>query len=165
MQSRYEDLLARYLAPIRRLAWSYTRGGTEGDDLMQEIAMALWTALPRFRGESSERTWVYRVAHNTAISYLAGQRRRAEREQNAPVPTEPATPETEALRRESQRRLWEAIRELPLSDRQIVVLYLEEMSAAEIEAVTGFSAGSIATRLTRIRQRLAARMRGEEVRK
>jgi len=45
------------------------------------------------------------------------------------------------------------------------VLYLEEMTAAEMEAVTGLSAGSIATRLTRIRQRLAARMREEEVRR
>ncbi|MSV36373.1 MAG: hypothetical protein EXQ47_12375 [Bryobacterales bacterium] len=48
------------------------RDGAEGDDLLQEITLALWAALPRFRGESSERTWVYRVAHNTGISYIAG---------------------------------------------------------------------------------------------
>jgi RNA polymerase sigma-70 factor (ECF subfamily) len=66
--------------------------------------------------------------------------------------------------RQKQQRLWSAIRELPVSDRQVIVLYLEGMSAAEIEAVTGFSSGSIATRLTRIRQRLATRLRGEETR-
>ena len=71
-QSRYEDLLQRHLPSLRRLAWSYARDVGEVDDLLQEIAMALWTALPRFRGESSERTWVYRIAHNTAISFLAG---------------------------------------------------------------------------------------------
>jgi len=80
-------------------------------------------------------------------------------------PAGTANPERDALAREKQQRLWNAIWELPLPDRQIIVLYLEEMTAAEMEAVTGLSAGSIATRLTRIRQRLAARMREEEVRR
>lgn len=166
-QSRYEDLLQRYLQPLRRLAWSYARDGAEGDDLLQEIALALWTALPRFRGESSERTWVYRVAHNTGISFITGQKRRSAREQTVDSCVEPASrsnPETEAIDREKVRRLWGAIRDLPLPDRQIVVLYLEGLTAAEIEGVTGFSSGNIATRLTRIRHRLAIRLRGEEVR-
>jgi RNA polymerase sigma-70 factor (ECF subfamily) len=167
-QSRYEDLLQRYLQPLRRLTWSYARDHAECDDLLQEIALALWTALPRFRGESSERTWLYRIAHNTSISYLADRKRRTSRESNAPVVTEPAskndTPEAEAIDRQKQQQLWSAIRELPVSDRQVIILYLEGMSPAEIEAVTGFTSGSIATRLTRIRQRLAARLRREETR-
>lgn len=165
-QSRYEDLIRRYLQPLRRLAWSYARDGAEGDDLLQEIALALWTALPRFRGDSSERTWVYRVAHNTGISFLAGHKRRSAREQSLAQGIEPASgnnPETEAIDRQRLHRLWRAIRDLPISDRQIVVLYLEGMTAAEIESVTGYSAGNVATRLTRIRQRLALRLRGEEV--
>jgi RNA polymerase sigma factor (sigma-70 family) len=90
-QSRYEDLLQRYLQPLRRLAWSYARDHAECDDLLQEIALALWTALPRFRGESSERTWLYRIAHNTSISYLTTSKRRRARESNAPAITEPAS--------------------------------------------------------------------------
>ena len=166
-QSRYEDLLQRYLQPLRRLAWSYARDYAECDDLLQEIALALWTALPRFRGESSERTWLYRIAHNTSISYLTTSKRRRARESNAAItepPSENDSPQTEAIDRQKQQRLWTAIRDLPVSDGQVIVLYLEGMSAAEIEAVTGFSSGSIATRLTRIRQRLATRLRGEETR-
>ena len=53
--------------------------------------MALWTALPRFRGDSSERTWVYRVAHNTALSFAASRRRRDGREQPGESEREPAT--------------------------------------------------------------------------
>ena len=119
-------------------------------------------------GESSERTWLYRIAYNTSISYLTSRKRRTSREGHALVITEPASqndsPESEAIDRQKQQQLWSAIRELPVSDRQVIVLYLEGMSAAEIEAVTGFTSGSIATRLTRIRQRLAARLRGEETR-
>ena len=163
----YEDLLQRYLAALRRLVWSYVRDAAESDDLLQEIALALWTALPRFRGDSSERTWVYRVAHNTAIRYVTGHRRRTGKEQALEPKIEPATgndPEAEAIDHAQLRWLWKAIRELPLTDRQVVVLYLEGMTAGEIEAVTGLSAASIATRLTRVRQRLAIRQREEEVR-
>jgi RNA polymerase sigma-70 factor (ECF subfamily) len=166
-QSIFEDLLRRYIPALRRLAWSYARDGAEGEDLFQEISMALWTALPRFRGDSSERTWVYRVAHNTAISFVTIHKRRAAREQNVAPPAEPAShavsPEGQAIDRQRQLRLWAAVRELPLADRHIILLYLEGLSASEIESVTGLSAGSVATRLTRIRQRLAARLRREEV--
>jgi RNA polymerase sigma-70 factor (ECF subfamily) len=65
---------------------------------------------------------------------------------------------------EDQRRarLSAAVQELPLSDRQIVVLHFEGLSAAEIADVTGLSAGNVATRLTRIRRKLLARVRGGE---
>jgi RNA polymerase sigma-70 factor (ECF subfamily) len=167
-QTRYEDLLARYLQPLRRLAWSYARNETECDDLLQEIGLALWTALPRFRGEASERTWLYRIAHNTSISYVTSRKRRGSRESSEPLIIEPASrsesPESEAIDRQKQRQLWSAIRELSVPDRQVIVLYLEGLSAREIEAVTGLSTGSIATRLTRIRQKLTERLRGEEAR-
>lgn len=158
----YEDLLRRYVTPLRRLAWSYVHDPAGRDDLFQEIAMALWTALPRFRGDSSERTWVYRVAHNTALSFAASRRRRDGREQPAALEREPVAPahqEGEAIERQQRERLWAAVQELALAERQVVVLHLEGLSAAEIEAITGVSAGAVATRLTRIRQKLAARLR------
>jgi RNA polymerase sigma factor (sigma-70 family) len=167
-QNPFEDLLGRYLPALRRLAWSYARDGTEGEDLFQEIAMALWRAHPGFRNESSERTWVYRVAHNTAITFVTRQRKRKNRERSAAPETEPAAradPEGDAIEQQRQQRLWTAVQELPVADRRVILLYLEGLSAAEIESITGLTAGNVATRLTRIRQRLAARVRGEEGRK
>jgi len=161
----YEDLLRRYLPALRRLTWSYTRESGEQDDLLQEIALGLWTALPRFRGEASERTWLYRVAHNTAISFVARRKRQIDREQGEMPPEVAApslSPESSMIEDQRRARLSGAVQELQLSDRQIVVLHFEGLSAAEIADVTGLSAGNVATRLTRIRQKLSARMRGEE---
>ena len=127
--------------------------------------MALWTALPRFRGDSSERTWVYRVAHNTAISFAVARRRRHDREQANDIVAEPsssAPQEGAAIDRQRRNLLWAAVQELPIAERQIIVLYLEGLSALEIESITGVSAGAVATRLTRIRQKLAARFRAYE---
>lgn len=158
----YEELLRRYSAPLRRLSWSYERDRIAREDLFQEIAIALWTALPQFRGESSQRTWVYRVAHNTAITFTARQRRTREREQDAGTIAEPrhaATQEGDAIVEQQRRCLWSAIHDLPVGDRQILVLHLEGLSAGEIELVTGVSSGAVATRLTRLRQRLVDRLR------
>jgi RNA polymerase sigma-70 factor (ECF subfamily) len=161
-RARYEDLLRRFVAPLRRLAWSYQRDATARDDLFQEIAMALWTALPRFRGDCSERTWVYRIAHNTAISFTAKEHRRGGREQPGEPGHEPslaAHQEGDAIDRQRRAWLWSAVQGLPIGDRQIIGLHFEGLSAQEIEAITGLSAGAVATRLTRIRQKLAARLR------
>lgn len=106
------------------------------------------------------------MAHNTAISHLAGYKRRTARELTLTPAGEPiaaGNPETKAVDRERRQRLWDGIRELPLPDRHIVVLHLEGLSAAEIETITGLSQGNVATRLSRIRQRLAARVREAEV--
>jgi RNA polymerase sigma factor (sigma-70 family) len=166
-RTTFEDLLRRYLPAIGRLVACYTRDAAEREDLVQDIAMALWTALPRFRGDASERTWLYRVAHNTAISHVSRQHRLATRELAGELPDLPApaaTQESTVIDTERRARLWAAVGELPLVDRQVIGLHLEGLSAAEIESVTGLSAGSIATRLTRARQKLAAGIRRQEAR-
>jgi RNA polymerase sigma-70 factor (ECF subfamily) len=161
-RAAFERLLGAYLAPLRRLAYAYARDGADHEDLLQEIALALWTALPSFRGDASERTWLYRVAHNTAIGFVTRHRRRAKHEEPGDAPDCPASgasPERNAIDTQQRDRLWAAVRALPMLDRQVVVLHLEGLSAADIEAVTGLSSGSIATRLTRVRQKLAASVR------
>ncbi len=81
-QSKYVDLLLqRYIPALRRLAFSYAREGSAAEDLFQEIAMALWTALPRFRGDSSERTWYILPIYIFFMVALSRQRPVASRRQ------------------------------------------------------------------------------------
>ena len=143
------------LAPLRRLANAYARSPAEREDLFQEIALALWTALPAFRGDSSERTWLYRVAHNTAIRLTTKRTRRARHEQpgDGPEPVSSADPESSAINDQQRQLLWSAVHALPLLDRQLVVLHLEGLSAADIKGITGLSAANVAMRVTRARKR------------
>ena len=74
LERRLNALLAVHGSSLSRLAGSYVRGAGDCDDLLQEIIVAIWRALPRFRGECSERTFVFRIAHNRAIAHITRRR-------------------------------------------------------------------------------------------
>src|SRR5260370_26153820 len=76
LEHHFDRLVAANGPALTRLATSYTNTLSDRDDLLQEIAMALWQALPRFRAECSERTFLFRIAHNRAIAHLARSRSR-----------------------------------------------------------------------------------------
>src|SRR5207253_11498892 len=70
-----DRVVREHAAVLERVAWGYVDNAPDRDDLMQEILTALWRALPRFRGDSSERTFVLRVAHNRGITFSIRRRR------------------------------------------------------------------------------------------
>ena len=70
----YEQAAAEYGAALARLARGYEADPDKRRDLLQEIHIALWRSFEGFAGLCSLRTWVYRVAHNTATSHVIRQR-------------------------------------------------------------------------------------------
>ena len=84
LEQRFDRLLVSYGPSLARLAASYARRASEQDDLFQEVAFAIWRALPGFRGECSERTFVFRIAHNRGISYRARRRTPVEAADESP---------------------------------------------------------------------------------
>ncbi|MGD0616932.1 MAG: sigma-70 family RNA polymerase sigma factor [Bryobacteraceae bacterium] len=149
-------LMEEFQGALARLASAYLSDSADRDDLVQEIATAIWQAIPRFRGESSERTWLYRIAHNTAITRAARVRRRARSEAalDHDHVAGAAGVDERLIRQQRRQILMALIRELPDADRQAMTLHLEGLSHGEIGEVTGATPGAIATRLSRIRERL-----------
>jgi RNA polymerase sigma factor (sigma-70 family) len=145
----FQRLLDTYTPALRRLCSVYVRNPADRQDLLQEIALALWKALPSFRGEASERTWLYRVAHNVAISNSMRARRRREVQSDEYPPTATSN---EDVRHE---QLLDAVRRLEPVDRELVMLYLEGLTTREIGAVLGISEVNAGVRLTRTRRRLS----------
>jgi RNA polymerase sigma-70 factor (ECF subfamily) len=156
----FRRIVHEYEAPLRRLALSYASGQADREDIYQEILIAIWTALPRFRGDSSERTWVYRIAHNIAISASVRRNRRKRNLSSYALDLDMQSassfdPEAASLEAERRRLLAEAVRRISGLDKQIVLLYLEDLSNREIADVVGLSEGAVATRLSRARITLA----------
>jgi RNA polymerase sigma-70 factor (ECF subfamily) len=167
-RQRYLGLLEEHTPALRRLCHSYCSSRAEAEDLFQEIALAIWTALARFRGESSERTWLYRIAHNVALTLAARKRRQVAREQPVEnglnLPGAGSDLEFQIAETEKQQTLQRLVRELSLNDRRLVLLYLEGLSTADIEAVTGLTRSNVTVRLSRIRQKLSDAIQGAQAR-
>jgi RNA polymerase sigma-70 factor (ECF subfamily) len=157
LNERFGRLLAANHAPLTRLAASYAANASDREDLLQEIAIALWRALPSFRGECSERTFLFRIAHNRCITHLS-RRRDTVSLDDAQVDPEDPQVSSEAIVAEEQerRRFVQAVRELPVIHREVLVLSLEGMDYREIAAVVGVSESNVGVRLNRARQKLKA---------
>lgn len=158
---QYRSAAAEFGRALERLA-----RGTEADpeirrDLLQDIHLALWRSFALFDGRCSLRTWVYRVAHNAAASHVLQRRRvkpEAQTDLEALEQQADATDiEAEAGSRQVLERLTQIIRRLKPPDAQVMLLYLEDLDAAAIAEITGLSAGSVATRVHRIKAYLAKR--------
>jgi RNA polymerase sigma-70 factor, ECF subfamily len=159
-EQRYAEAAAEFGAALERLARAYEPDPDKRRDLLQEIHTALWRSLARFDGRCSLRTWVYRVAHNTATSKALRPRT------NAPtlvalddsLESIAAANEEETLdRRRVLERLHDLIRQLRPLDRQVMLLYLEQLDAASIAEITGLSAANVSTKVRRIKQLLIQR--------
>jgi RNA polymerase sigma-70 factor (ECF subfamily) len=156
---RYAEAAHRYGAAIERLARGYEADADLRSDLVQEIHAALWRSYAYFEGQCSERSWVYRIAHNVAVSHLIA-RKRVKRETLTGLDEIEMIPdggdlESEAGGRRIVERLLATIHRLAPADRQVMLLYLEDLSAAEIGEVTGMSAGAVSVRIHRIKALLA----------
>lgn len=117
--------------------------------------MALWTALPKFRAAASERTWLYRIAHNVALTYAS--KRRWQRRSEQPIEMTMRDP---AWNHDSRRMaLLQSVQKLEAIDRQLVILYLEGFSAREMEDIAGMTANNIGVRLARLRRKLACALK------
>ena len=155
-EARFTRLLGEFGPSLDRLAAAYEAELAERDDLLQDISFALWRALPSFRGECSERTFVYRIAHNRGLTHRARRRLRVtEPLERAEIVADPgADPEQATIRNLTRERLLAAVRRLPEGSRQVVILSLSGLGAGEIGEVLGITENNAAVRLSRARRAL-----------
>jgi len=156
---RYHEAAAEFGPALERLARGYEFDPDRRRDLLQEIHLALWRSFAAFDGRCSVRTWVYRVAHNTAVSYGIGRRRSGDRNlvalEDVELTLGSRDGDAAAIRRHALTRLTELIQHLQPLDRQVILSYLEGMDAASIGEITGLSAANVATKIHRIKTVLA----------
>jgi RNA polymerase sigma-70 factor (ECF subfamily) len=156
---RYLEAVAQFGPALDRLARGYEADADLRRDLRQDIHTAIWRSLAKFDGRCSLRTWVYRVAHNTAASHVLKHRARhrfvgLEELEGASGDDDP---ERSALESDARQRLLALVQGLKPADRQLTLLYLEDLDIAGIGEVTGLSAAAIAVKIHRIKAVLARR--------
>ena len=132
-----------------RLYWHVRRflcSHEDTDDLLQEIFLKIWSALPSFRGESQLYTWIYRIATNETLNFLNKQKVRAalqfESLSNRLVDKIDEDPWFDGD--QMQRNLMKAVQKLPEKQRLVFTMrWFEDLSYEDISEILGTSVGAL----------------------
>lgn len=162
----YDEAVVAFGAALGRLAVAYERDAERRKDLLQDIHFALWRSFAGFDGRCALKTWVYRVAHNVAATHALRDHRRArgtvglDALDTVSFESDSATARlVEQLDADRQRaQLAALIAQLVAPDRQLLLLYLEELDAVTIGEVMGLSPANVATKIHRLKRVLAQRV-------
>lgn len=154
MSTTLKSIVERHGGMIARIASSYEARPALAEELVQDALLAIWRALPKYRGEANPKTYAARIAHNTCISHVRkASKRKTEALDERLADTMPG-PEAIADQALQREKLLNAVRQLNLANRQVVTLHLEGFSNIEIAETLGLTANNVGVRLTRARSDL-----------
>src|ERR1041385_8353664 len=160
-EGSFEELVRRYQRPISAYVYRMVGNYESALDLTQEIFIKVYSSLRRYRAEFKFSTWIYKIAHNSAVDHL---RRTATREQSLvmghegdqfdlPVESGRLSPEQESERKERRIEIESVVRALPANYRELIILrHSQDLSYEEIVEVTGLPLGTVKNRLFRARE-------------
>ena len=142
---------------VRRMVNSHE----DADDLLQEIFLKVWTALPSYRGEAQFGTWVWRIATNETLNFLRREKVRAalrlssiDAEMERKVMADPFIDGTAA-----EREFAKAVARLPEKQRQVFIMrWWDELSYEEISAITGTTVGALKASYHLAREKVEAKL-------
>lgn len=154
-RQHFGELLDRHRGIVFKVAYSYCPHPDDRAELVQEIATQLWCAFPGYDTQRSFSTWMYRIALNVAISFLRSNRQ----SQLHSIPLDEALHDTpgDGSDHEAEQQLRLLHRFIAQQDplnRALLLLYLEDRSHREIAEVLGISEGNVATKISRLKQRM-----------
>ena len=149
-QKQFSVMVRQNKNTIFTVCYMFSKDQEEVNDLFQEVVIRLWQGFDKYKGDSKERTWIYRVALNTCISFDRKKRRHNKKQvymgDDLFGCNEHDSQQTEVLHKRITR-----LRPL---DRAIVLLWLEDISYEEIGSIIGTTAKNVSVRLYRIREQL-----------
>jgi RNA polymerase sigma-70 factor (ECF subfamily) len=155
--------MENHIAILYRVVNGFAEGA-DRNDLMQLVMLAVWKAIPSFRGQAQPSTFLYRVSHNAALTWRRSQRSHERRvaEAGRLVDMQPSPAQVPHLADERLEQLYAAIRQLPELDRSLILLSLDGLSYQEMANIHGLSESNVGVRLSRIKQRLTKTLNEKE---
>ncbi len=145
---------------VYRLCLGFTGNEADAYDLFQEIQIKVWSHLESFRKESNIKTWVYRIATNTALLFVSQKKRREQKKSNISIEyTRIESNEIDPLDEDRQiNELYTAISSLKEIDRLIISLLLDKNSYEDIANITGLTPSNVGVRINRIKKTLSEKL-------
>jgi RNA polymerase sigma-70 factor (ECF subfamily) len=155
----FEEVSATCTGLISRIALSHERDPSLRRELVQDILLAIWMALPSYRGDATLKTFAASIAQKRCISHVTKRAREPRQVELPPDLVSVAPPPDEiALRNDEKKRLVESIQLLPIPQREAIVLAFEGFSYAEMAEILGISANAVMLRCQRAKTTLKSLM-------
>ncbi len=160
-EDAFEELVRRYQRPIAAYVYRMVGDYEAALDLTQEVFIKVYNSLRRYRSEFKFSTWIYKIAHNSAVDHLRRYSNRAQaltnefegEQYDLPLESRRLSPEQESEKAERRAEIEQVVRGLPVAYRELVLLrHSHDMSYDEIAEVTGLPLGTVKNRLFRARE-------------
>ena len=157
----FGELVERYQQRLVRYARGMVGNEEDARDMAQEAFVRAFAHLERFDERRTFSVWLYGITSHVCVDWIRRRTRRAALDQTLDEPAGPPTREEETLRGELAGRVRRAVGELPLGQRELVLLhYSEGLSCAEAARAMGISHGAARVRLFRAREQLRLKLGG-----
>ena len=152
LEKDFLKMVTAHQRTIYKVCYIYAKDQDDLNDLFQEVVLNLWKSFPRYRGDSTLNTWVYRIAMNTCITFL---RRSSVRPQTIPLTIDVTSQMTDEESHTGQlQELYRLINQLGKLERALILLWLEERSYQEMADILGISKANVAVKLNRTKDKL-----------
>lgn len=153
----FDEIYRTYWQKVFRLCMGYVNDHDWAKDIAQETFIKVWQQLPKFRGESSISTWIFRIASNHCLRQIE--------KQNRTLKTELPNEIEDILLPNFENKiefLYKCISELTETDRIIILLELENIKQIEIADILGISETNVRVKIHRIKEKLVQKFNGYE---
>ena len=160
MRNKQEIFLELYESNrdrIYRICHYYVPNKGLVNDLFQDIFLNVWKNIDSFRNEAKINTWIYRIAINTSISFARFSSNERDKYKNMEEAYYSNIPDQEESNEDTEmlfKLLYQGIAQLPIVDRTIISLFLEDLSYKEIAEISKISEDNLRVRIHRIKKKL-----------
>ncbi|MGN0092217.1 MAG: RNA polymerase sigma factor [Alistipes sp.] len=155
LEQEFTRMVKEQKSTIYTVCMMFSDNADEVDDMVQETLINMWNGFERFENRSNPRTWIWRIAMNTCISFDRKRKRQSDTASSLSTIGISSVAVTDEPQNDKQiRMLHDRIHKLGVFDRAIILLWLEDLSYEEIGRIVGISAKNVGVRLVRIREAL-----------
>ncbi len=152
-QQLFEVVYRECYPMVLQMCLGFMKGDQNlANDLSQEVFINIWNALINFKGESTHKTWVYRITVNTCLQYIRKEKKKKKLSLEKIEHT--LVDESQALNTDQNQSLYRAIGKLEELDRLIIMMVLEGQDYDNISNVLGIKPTNVRVKIHRIKKRL-----------
>ncbi len=155
---KLEEVVEVHAAMVRRIASVYERHPDRVDDLVQDVWIAVWQALPRLDNPDALKSYIARITQNICVSHVRRALVRQAQPLSDSLPDQSPAPDEMTVHAMRLARLIEAVRSLPENLKAVASLYLEDMAVKDIATALGISESNVSVRLHRAKSAIRLSM-------